>query len=113
MTKHFYPRDASKASKGQRQARIHTGFHRFTEMGQIFYSKYIFDNKKTISKLKSGQYPVWMTRKPRQGEISWGNLPPDPPGNLRLRRSFLEIGQYILSYIRAWKNLTYNPCSKT
>ena len=57
MRKHFYPRDVSKASKGQRQARIHTGFHRFTEMGQIFYNKYIFHNKITISKLKSGQYP--------------------------------------------------------
>ena len=28
------------------QARIHTGFHRFTEIGQIFHNKYIFDNKK-------------------------------------------------------------------
>ena len=24
------------------QARIHTGFHCFTEMGQIFHNKYIF-----------------------------------------------------------------------
>ena len=24
------------------QARIHTGFHRFAEIGQIFYKKYIF-----------------------------------------------------------------------
>ena len=69
MTKHFYPGDASKASKGQRHARIHTSYHRFTEMGQIFHNKYIFDNKKTISKLNSGQYPVWMTRKPRKGDF--------------------------------------------
>ena len=33
------------------QARIHTGFHRFTEIGQIFHNKYIFDKKK-LSKLK-------------------------------------------------------------
>ena len=29
------------------QARIHTGFHRFAEIGQIFEKKYIFNNKKT------------------------------------------------------------------
>ena len=28
------------------QARIHTGFHRFTEIGHIFHTKYIFNNKK-------------------------------------------------------------------
>ena len=33
-------------SKGITQARIHTGFHRFTEIGQIFHNKYIFNNKK-------------------------------------------------------------------
>ena len=27
------------------QARIHTGFHRFTEIGQIFHKKLIFNNK--------------------------------------------------------------------
>ena len=27
------------------QARIHTGFHRFTEIGQIFHNKYIFSKK--------------------------------------------------------------------
>ena len=26
------------------QARIHTGFHRFTEIGQIFHKKLIFNN---------------------------------------------------------------------
>ena len=27
------------------QARIHTGFYRFTEIGQIFHNKYIFIKK--------------------------------------------------------------------
>ena len=33
------------------QARIDTGFHGFTEIGQIFHNKYLFYNKK-LSKLK-------------------------------------------------------------
>ena len=37
------------------QARIHTGFHRFTEIGHIFHNKYIFDNKNTF---KVGIWPV-------------------------------------------------------
>ena len=65
------------------QAPIHTDFHHFSEIGQIFHNKYIF-NKKTLSKLKSGKwlintlwdfswkinciYPVWMTQKPRKGD---------------------------------------------
>ena len=41
------------------QARIHTSFHRFTEICQIFYNKYIFIEKKNfikLSKLKSGKW---------------------------------------------------------
>ena len=34
------------------QARIHTGFHRFTEIDQIFHNKYIFNNNKKLSTLK-------------------------------------------------------------
>jgi len=34
----------------QAQARIHTGFHRFTEIGQIFNDKYIFNNEKHFPK---------------------------------------------------------------
>ena len=30
------------------QARIHTGFHCFTEIGQSFHNKYIFDIKTTV-----------------------------------------------------------------
>ena len=37
------------------QARIHTGFHRFTEIGHIFHNKYSFDNKNTS---KVGIWPV-------------------------------------------------------
>ena len=51
--------------------------------------------------MKSGQYPVWMNRKPRKGDlkdfkkiqnISLGSLPPD-----KLARSVLvqEISQYL------------------
>ena len=69
------------------QAPIHTDFHHFSEIGQIFHNKYIFNKKKTLSKLKSGKwfgirhavrfqlenqpycvYPVWMTQKPRKGD---------------------------------------------
>ena len=35
-----------------KQARIHTGFHRFTENGQTCQNKYIFNNNKQLSKLK-------------------------------------------------------------
>ena len=50
------------------QARIHTCFHRFTEIGQIFHNKY-FSNNKNISKFKPRQYPAAMTRKPRKGDF--------------------------------------------
>ena len=41
------------------EARIHTSFHCFTEICQIFYNKYIFIEKKNfikLSKLKSGKW---------------------------------------------------------
>ena len=34
---------------------IHTSFHRLTEIGGIFHNKYILNNKKKLSKLKSGK----------------------------------------------------------
>ena len=53
--------------------------------------------RRTLSKLKFGQYPVWMTPKHRKGDlgvklqnISWGSPSPDPARNLRLRRLFRE-----------------------
>ena len=35
------------------QVLIHTGFHRFTEIGQIFYNKHTFNNNKT------SQVEIW------------------------------------------------------
>ena len=35
------------------QVRIHTGFHRFTEIGQIFHNKHTFNNNKT------SQVEIW------------------------------------------------------
>ena len=51
------------------QTRIHTGFHRFTKIGQIFHNKYFLIKKKALFKLKFGQYPVWMTLRPRKGHL--------------------------------------------
>ena len=45
-------RSRSAQQSGSLQARIHTGFHRFTEIGQIFHNKYIFNDNKILSKLK-------------------------------------------------------------
>ena len=45
-------RSRSAQQSGSLQARIHYGFHRFTEIGQIFHNKYIFNNNKILSKLK-------------------------------------------------------------
>ena len=36
------------------QARIHTGFHRFTEIGQVFHNKYIFNNS-----CRTFQVEIW------------------------------------------------------
>ena len=38
------------------QAWIHTGFHRFMEIGQIFHSKHLFNIIIELSKLKSGKW---------------------------------------------------------
>ena len=39
---------------GLRQARIHTGFHRFTEIGQVFHNKHIFNNNS-----RTFQVEIW------------------------------------------------------
>ena len=39
-----------------RQARIQTGFHRFTEIGQIFHTKHKLITIVELSKLKSGKW---------------------------------------------------------
>ena len=36
------------------QARIHTGFHRFTEIGQVFHNKHIFNNNS-----RTFQVEIW------------------------------------------------------
>ena len=44
-----------------KQARIHTGFHRFTEIGQIFHNKYIFNNEKHFPSWNLGNMlPEWL-----------------------------------------------------
>ena len=67
---------------------IHAGSHRFSKIGQIL-NKLIYNIliKLKLSNLISGQYPVWMTQKPRKtefGEIksknfSKGEHSLDPP----------------------------------
>ena len=69
----------------QIQAWIHTNFHHFMEISQMFHNKYIFNNRKNfpswnqevnslpICKASSeenttGQCHVWMTQKPRKGD---------------------------------------------
>ena len=48
-----------RGSQGHNQAWNHNGFHRFTEIGQIFHNKYISNHKK-LSKLKSCSiYPTY------------------------------------------------------
>ena len=39
---------------GSSQARIHTGFHRFTEIGQVFHNKHIFNNNS-----RTFQVEIW------------------------------------------------------
>ena len=60
---------------------------------------------KTLSILKFGQYPIWMTRKPRKGDLTTKNPnyflrehppPPDPARSLRLRRSLGNRSLFIL-----------------
>ena len=44
------------------QAQIHTSFHRFIEMDQIFQNKYIFNKKKLKSGKWSGQFCFFNSR---------------------------------------------------
>ena len=48
------PRLSSRAAVALTlQARIHTGFHRFTEMGQIFPYRYIFNKERNFPSCKA------------------------------------------------------------
>ena len=96
-------RSRSAQQSGSLQARIHTGFHRFTEIGQIFHNKYIFNNNEILSKLKLRDEIIrrFARLHPRRMELTkyWLNdveiqkisryveHSPDPPISLRLRRS--------------------------
>ena len=58
------------------QARIHTGFHYFTEIGQIFHNRDIKQETFQVARLHPirrnwpiSQYPVSMTQKPRKGDF--------------------------------------------
>ena len=68
------------------QARIHTGFHRFTEIGQIFHNKYFFNNKKHSPSLNLGNFlPKWLenpgkgTYRVKKQNVSWGSPTPGIP----------------------------------
>ena len=49
--------------------KVCTGFHRFTEIGQIFHNISQLSCKASSKVNGSGQDPVWMTRKPRKGDL--------------------------------------------
>ena len=53
----------------RKQALIHTGFHRFTEIGQIFLIVNVLLIKKKLSKLKSGKWVGQMLH-PRRMELA-------------------------------------------
>ena len=84
------------------RARNHTGFHRFTEIGQIFHNIYIFSKNFKLSKLKSGEWfgqslisclnnsetqemGLWGVK---IQNITRGNIPPDLP-RIRNRSVFI------------------------
>ena len=77
------------------QAQIHTGFHCFTEIGQIFHNRYIklqgFIRGKELAKLSRLNDSETQERRPWEVEIEkhfqLGHAP-GPPKSLRLRRSF-------------------------
>ena len=71
---------------------------------RFFIKKIFFSGKWPISWKASseengtGQYPVWMTQKPRElksKKNSRGSVPPDPPRNLPLWRSFRKSVLYL------------------
>ena len=78
----------------QFQVRIHTGFHRFTKIGQIFHDEYIFNNTK-ISKLNLANICLNDSETQEKGhlrELKYETFPkgehaPRSPGSLSLHRS--------------------------
>ena len=63
------------------QAWIYTGFHHFTEIGQIFRIINKFLIKKKLFNLKSGKWLVWITQKPRKRDFGESNSKKYPNGN--------------------------------
>ena len=69
-----------------KHARIHTGFHRFAEIGHIFHIKCIFNNKNTfqveiwpISRLNDSETQERGLQGVKIQKISWAGEPaPDP-----------------------------------
>ena len=68
-----YPMIQFLIQRDVHQARIHTGFHRFTEIGQIFLKQIYFwwiKNFPICKALsKTGQYPIWVTRNTEKGDF--------------------------------------------
>ena len=68
------------------QARIHTCFHRFTKIGQIFHNKYFLIKKNTfqakiwpISRLNDSETQERALKGVKIQENSWESLSPEPP----------------------------------
>ena len=72
---------------------------------KIFFSgKWPISWKASSEENETGQYPVWMTQKPRElksKKNSRGSVPPDPPRKLPLWRSFRKSVS-IYPRIRSW-----------
>ena len=114
------------------QARIHTDFHRFTKIGQIFHNKYIFNNKK-LSKLKScsisniqhGSLPWWNIirrfAKITRGEWNWqmsclNDLETQQRGLLGVK--IRKISRYVAhshstngKFVEIWNSLCYQTAT--
>ena len=81
---------------------MHTGFHRFTEISQIFHNKYIQERTCKVQGFIRGEWK-WPISFPNDSETQerrlkeviienisrgeGGRMPPDPTRSLRLRRS--------------------------
>ena len=72
------------------QARIHTGFHRFTEIGQIFHKKLIFNNKNFPSwNLENGLDKCFLF--PVSGNLMPFSPPPLPMNQKPGKANFREL----------------------
>ena len=105
------------------QARIHTGFQRFTEIGQIFHNKYIFNKKNfpgwnlengldkcfirgelnwPISHLNDSETQERGLEGVKIQKISWWSMPPDSPRRFNAclgNRSVFILDPRLLMYL--------------